>query len=71
MKNPQKDPPLALAAVLSVTAICLLAQFVVVVIASAVSVFGVAFVSLSEVPLIASTLAEEHGLLPPILGRRR
>lgn len=41
MKNPQKDLPLALAAAtLSVTAICLLAQFVVVVVGSAVSVFG-------------------------------
>ena len=100
MKDPRKDLPRALVLVmLSVTAIYLLVQFVVVgvlgpetakttipvatamlhtvgewgyyvvVVGSAVSVFGVAFVSSFEVPLIASTLAEEHELLPPILGK--
>lgn len=100
MKNPQKNLPRALISImLSVTAIYLLVQFVVVgnlgtetakstipvaeamlksvgewgyyiiIVGSAVSVFGVAFTSAFEVPVIASTLADEHNLLPPIFAK--
>lgn len=44
--------------------------YYIIIVGSAVSIFGLAFSSSFDVPLIASTLAEEHKLLPAFFAKQ-
>lgn len=44
--------------------------YYIIIVGSAVSIFGVAFASSFDVPIIASSLADEHKLLPAFFGKQ-